>query len=164
MASVEFEEVDDEGGMMCVSCRFEVSKTELEASRMYKGCRVGRLLTVAAVAGKEKLSVVEIDVGLEGDDSTIPVVTNAKYVSKGDLVVVATIGAVVPAGANPEQDVDSFVVKKSSVGGRASCGVLCDAPMLCWERGTKGLLVKLSTSSVVGAAPPAENPATHSTN
>ena len=87
------------------------------------------------------------------------VVTNAKYVAEGWLVVVARIGAVVPAGADADEG-DAVVVAKASVGGRASWGMLCDSPMLGWAGGAAGKLVVMPSdgSFTVGGKPPAERP------
>ena len=144
---------------MCVSCGYEIS-IETIASMKYANFKIGKVISIVSL-DKIKLSVVELDVGLE---STINVVTKAKaaYILKDDLLVVATIGAIVPAGANIDDDDHAILVKKSVVGNRSSVGILCDAPMLSWIRGTKGQLVKLTVNEEhdfkIGARPPINNP------
>jgi hypothetical protein len=83
----------------------------------------------------------------------------AQYVEVGWLVAVAMPGAVVPAGADPE-DEDTMIVKKGSVGGRASNAVLCDCPSLGWKGGAAGIAVNLSDVDglELGGPPPATKP------
>jgi tRNA-binding EMAP/Myf-like protein len=95
----------------------------------------------------KKYKAVTVDVGAE---AAVAVVTNAKHADVGERVVVAMVGAIVPAGADPE---DAITVAKASVGGRASCGMLCDATMLGWK-GANGVAVKLGEDFAIGAPPP----------
>ena len=76
---------------------------------------VGVVLTVEAVPKKSDLKKCTIDVTGDGSGSSVTVVTNAKHIAAGWRVVVALENAVVPAGANPEEDSDVVVVKKTSV-------------------------------------------------
>lgn len=82
---------------------------------------VGVVLTVEAVPKKSDLKKCTVDVtGDDSGNSSVVVVTNAKHVAAGWRVVVALEGAIVPAGADPEEDSDVVVVKKTSVvSGRA---------------------------------------------
>ena len=122
---------------------------------------VGEVKSVEDVPKKAKLKVCEVQVlqDEDADDAMVTIVTNAKYVEEGALVVVALPGAVVPAGADPDDD-DTTTVSKASVGGRMSSGMLCDSPMLGWKGGAAGVAVKLNgvDGCVVGGTPPAERP------
>ena len=74
---------------------------------------VGEVLTVEPVPKKSDLKKCTIDVS--GDGSGITVVTNAKYIAEGWRVVVAMQNAIVPAGADPEEDSNVIIVKKTAV-------------------------------------------------
>ena len=110
------------------------------------GFVVGLVSTAEAVAGKDKLSKLEVDVGA-GEPITI--VTNASNVQAGSRVVVATVGTELR---------DETIVKKASVGGVVSEGMLCDAPMLGWVGGGAGAAAIVPESYNPGDAPPAERP------
>lgn len=75
---------------------------------------VGQVLSVEALPKKSDLKKCTVDVTGSGDGG-VTVVTNAKHIAEGWRVVVALENAVVPAGANPEEDSDVVVVKKTSV-------------------------------------------------
>lgn len=107
---------------------------------------IGVIVEVEQMKDK-KYKAVTVDVGAE---AAVAVVTNAKHADVGERVVVAMVGAIVPAGADPE---DAITVAKASVGGRASCGMLCDATMLGWK-GANGVAVKLGEDFAIGAPPP----------
>ena len=86
--------------------------------------------------------------------------TNAKHIAEDDLVVVATQGAIVPAGEEPEPEGQGIEVKKAVVGGHASEGMLCDGIMLGWPAGAAGVLVKLNDveGCELGGVPPLSKP------
>ncbi|CAM9850131.1 unnamed protein product [Heterosigma akashiwo] len=96
---------------------------------------------------KGKLKKLVVDVG---EEEPLTIVTNAPNVRDDSRVVVAKIGAVI----NDEP------VKKTSVGGVMSHGMLCDAPMLGWSGGGAGTAVWLSEDFEVGAPPPDSKPRT----
>jgi len=73
-------------------------------------------------------------------------------------VVVALENAIVPAGANLEDDSNAIQIKPTAVGGVMSRGMLCDSPMLNWTGGAKGAVQQLPDSFVVGDKPPAARP------
>lgn len=64
-----------------------------------------------------------------------------------------------PAGGNPDEDDNAIVVKRMSVGGKASAGMLCDSPMLGWVGGAAGVAIKLDDTFAVGSPPPSARPA-----
>ena len=77
------------------------------------------------------------------------------------MVVIACEGAVVPAGAEPEADGGQGVeVKKASVSGNASAGMLCDSPMLAWTGGAAGVPAKIDGFDFIelGGVPPINRP------
>jgi tRNA-binding EMAP/Myf-like protein len=164
----------------CMSCGHELTEEDRAAAEgngapdPFAHYVVGRVESVEGIKGK-KLKAVAVVVAAVAEDgaedskggaedaeaATVSVVTNAKYIDEGWLVVVALPGAVVPAGADPEEDSGAVTVAKASVGGRASHGMLCDSPMLGWAGGAAGKLVVLPEGGdfVVGGKPPAERPA-----
>lgn len=73
------------------------------------------MLSVEAVPKKSDLKKCTVDVTGGGSEGAVTVVTNAKHIAEGWRVVVALENAIVPAGANPEEDSDVIIVKKASV-------------------------------------------------
>uniref|UniRef100_A0A7S0U7M3 tRNA-binding domain-containing protein n=1 Tax=Hemiselmis andersenii TaxID=464988 RepID=A0A7S0U7M3_HEMAN len=136
----------DEGEFMCDDCGKELK----EADFKYANYKIG---IVKSVEDKGKLKVCKVDVG-GGEGKELQVVTNAKHVAVDEKVVVATEGAIVPAGGDPDS---ATVVAKTNVGGTPSFGMLCDCPMLGWTGGAAGITVKLEEGEV-GGAPPSERP------
>lgn len=106
------------------------------------GLVVGLIVEVEPVPGK-KLNRCTVDVGA---DEPVTIVTNAP-IEAGNRVIVAPVGSVV----NGEP------VKKAQVGGVASEGMLCDAPMV-WGKGSANIPAKVPDEYEPGAAPPAERP------
>eukprot|EP01025_Chloroclados_australasicus_P035428 TRINITY_DN3607_c0_g1_i3.p2 TRINITY_DN3607_c0_g1~~TRINITY_DN3607_c0_g1_i3.p2 ORF type:complete len:213 (+),score=21.91 TRINITY_DN3607_c0_g1_i3:119-757(+) len=143
----ETEDVDD-SDVMCLDCGESWSK-EAAAPGTERFFKVGVVQSADKVAGKDKLTVLKIDVGA-GDP--VPVVTNAPNVKEGSRIVVALVGATI---GDPE---DGEKVTKSTVGGVKSEGMVCDASMLNWGSANKGRAVILPDSCPVGSAPPAEKP------
>eukprot|EP00037_Helgoeca_nana_P032990 m.416256 g.416256 ORF g.416256 m.416256 type:complete len:163 (-) comp29894_c0_seq1:1274-1762(-) len=146
-------EADDE---FCPECGYEftaadrAATTGSDAKGKYENYVIGVIVEVEQMKDK-KYKAVTVDVGAE---AAVAVVTNAKHADVGERVVVAMVGAIVPAGADPE---DAITVAKASVGGRASCGMLCDATMLGWK-GANGVAVKLGEDFAIGAPPPDAKP------
>ena len=128
----------------------------------YANFVIGLVQSVESIPKKDKLKACEIQIAEDedDDDAVVTIVTNAKYVDADALVVVALPGAVVPAGADADDD-DVTKVTKSSVGGRMSHGMLCDSAMLGWKGGAAGVAVKLNgvEGCAVGGKPPSERPA-----
>mmetsp|Transcript_22528 Transcript_22528/g.31349 ORF Transcript_22528/g.31349 Transcript_22528/m.31349 type:complete len:165 (+) Transcript_22528:107-601(+) len=113
------------------------------------GYVVGEVVSCDPVPNKDKLLVLIIDIGSE---ENVQVVTNAGNLKIGCRVVVATIGSKVRMG-NEEVE-----VKKASVGGVPSQGMLCDGPMLGWSGGGAGAAALLSQSYAPGSLPPSTRP------
>jgi tRNA-binding EMAP/Myf-like protein len=138
---------------MCLSCGEEIESENFPWRLMFKHFRVGLIESVEPFKnGSKTYMVTTIDVG-EGEP--LQVVTNGR-VKAGQRVVVACEGAVVPAGAG--EDEESVVVKKTSIGGKASRGMLCDSPSLRWVGGGKGTAVTVPDSFAVGSLPPIKKP------
>eukprot|EP00759_Apiculatamorpha_spiralis_P031435 PhF_6_TR33090/c0_g1_i1/m.48719 len=116
-----------------------------EGNDRFKGFVVGKVIEAVPITGKDKLTALTVDVGVK---ELVPVVTNASNVKAGCHVVVALVGALV----NDEP------IKKTSVGGKPSHGMVCDAPMLGWTGGGAGAAVLLPESFPVGSAPPDKRP------
>ena len=112
--------------------------------------QVGSILEADKVASKDKLTKLKVDVG---QDEPVQIVTNAPNVKVGTRIAVALVGATI---GDPD---DGEVVKKTTVGGVPSFGMVCDCPMLGWGSTNKGRAVVLPESCAVGSSPPATKPA-----
>lgn len=55
-------------------------------------------------------------------------------------------------------------MKKATVGGSVSEGMLCDSAMLGWSGGAKGVAVQIAESFDIGSPPPASKPRMDQTN
>lgn len=108
--------------------------------------RVGLITSSEPVAGKDKLRTCTVDVGLE---APVTIVSNAPNAEEGVRTVVAMVGAVLKNEA---------VVKKATVGGVVSEGMLCDSPMLGWTGGAAGVAAAVPASFALGDAPPSKRP------
>jgi tRNA-binding EMAP/Myf-like protein len=111
--------------------------------------QVGKILSLEPVPGKDKLKKVMVDVG---GTEPVRIVTNAGNVKQSDHVVVALVGAVIGGHEDGEE------VKKTTVGGVISHGMLCDGPMLGWGPGNKGRAAVLPESFAVGSFAPSSKP------
>ena len=89
------------------------------------GYVAGVVLSVDEVAKKDKLKLLSVNIGA---DDPVAIVTNAGNVGTrtiGCRVVIAKVGAILK---------DGEAVKKSNVGGVPSNGMLCDAPIISFDR------------------------------
>ena len=111
---------------------------------------VGVVLSVAPVAGKDKLRQCIVDVGA-GEQLTI--VTNAPNVREGTRTVVALVGTEVETDGG-----ETITVKKSAVGGIMSSGMICDSIMCGWVGGGDGVAVQVPASMPPGAPAPTSKP------
>ena len=154
----------EEGMVMCLACGDEFVPTSSSGcgggGTKYANYTIGEVLSVEEIP-KQKLKKVLVLTTPDGsEDTAVQVVTNAKYIEAGWRVVVATEGAVVPAGAVAEEDPDAIVVKSSVVGGVRSRGMLCDCHMLGWAGGAKGVVQQIPNDPElpIGVQPPAARP------
>jgi len=116
---------------------------------MYK---VGVVLSIEELPkkGGKPLRSCMVDVG---DDGPICVVTSAANVRDNSRVIVAPVGSLVLDNSGEEVE-----IKKTSVGGLMSEGMLCDSQMLGWKGGAVGVAATVPDSFAVGSAPPEEKP------
>lgn len=154
---------DNPNNVFCLACGDEFAYVAVsEESGKYANYKIGRIARVEPVKGKD-LKLCHVDVLGDGnDDNLLPVVTNAKYAEVGWKVIVAGIGAVVPAGAtvsaSGDDDDDAIRVTKRSVGGVESRGMLCDCHMLGWTGGAKGFIQQLPDTFNIGDQIPDSRP------
>ena len=145
--------------VFCSACGEEFV---LENSKgdIYNQFKVGKVLKVEAIPKQKDLKKILVDVIGNGDeDSSVQIVTNAKYIEQNWLVVVALENAVVPAGAILGDDPEAIQIKPTSVGGVKSNGMVCDSHLLAWTGGAKGVVQQLSeTDFKVGDKPPSVRP------
>ena len=135
----ENEEVDAEECEACGEARYE------EVVDRFEGFKCGLVASVEDLG--DKLKVCTIDIG-KGEGKEVKIVTNAANAQEGSRVVVATVGAMV----------DDVKLTKKTVGGRASEGMLCDAPMLGWTGGGAGAAALVPDSCAPGDRPPERRP------
>lgn len=109
---------------------------------------VGSIEELEQIEGKDKLKKLKVNIG----KGSITVVTNAPNVVQGSRIAVACVGAVVRSGS------EEIKVKKTSVGGVASEGIVCDAPMLGWTGGGAGTAALLPETFELGSKPPQARP------
>lgn len=140
-------EAENDGGDACASCEAPRPCTAPAEQDAFDGFCVGLVQSCEPL--KDKLRLLKIDVGTS---EPVSVVTNASNAVAGSRVVVACVGAVV---RSPTGDV---TVKKAVVGGAASEGMLCDAPMLGWTGGGAGAAALVPESFAVGSRPPVQRP------
>mmetsp|Transcript_9424 Transcript_9424/g.11731 ORF Transcript_9424/g.11731 Transcript_9424/m.11731 type:complete len:146 (-) Transcript_9424:722-1159(-) len=121
---------ENQNQVMCLDCGSEFEIKDPVAER-YKNYVVGVVTGVEAVAKKDKLKSVKVNVGAndDGAERILNVVTNVKHIETGNRVVVACPGAIVPAGASLEENDKAIQVKAGAVGGVKSEAMLCDCPM-----------------------------------
>lgn len=84
----------------------------------------GKIITKVKHPNADKLSICQVDVGKE----VLNIVTGATNIEVGDLIPVATNGALLPNGVK---------IKKSKLRGELSEGMMCSAQELCLD--IKGL-------------------------
>ena len=137
----ECEQENEAEDLLCIAC--EEPKPAFVDPR-YAGYKVGLVVSVELVDGKN-LAKLEVDVG---GDEPLAIVTNDLKLREGARCVVATIGAAV----------GEIEVKKASVGGHKSEGMLCDCPMLGWQGGAAGVAAKVPDSFAIGGPPPSTRP------
>lgn len=149
-----------ESNAMCLNCGQILGYEQFPWIKMYENYFVGIVEEAEAAKKLNKLKVrikpaVDGDENDESSKSVLSIVTNDMKVKVKELVVVAALGAIVPAGKGEEGQ----IVKKAVVSGLASEGMICDSPMLSWVGGAKGVAVRLSVDKfAVGEKPPIKRP------
>lgn len=153
------EDVEEQDNVVfCVTCGDQFEKPSL-ADTLYANYSVGVVMNVDLIPKKKDLKKVMVDVIGDGNvDQFVQVVTNAKYVDVGWVVIVALENAIVPAGASLADDTNAIQLKKTSIGGVKSEGMLCDSSMLQWTGGAKGAIQRLPDSYTAGMSPPLTRP------
>lgn len=133
----------------CESCGAGKPAPDVQSDDKFAGIVVGIVQAIDGIEGKDKLRKLKVDIGKE---TSLVVVTNAPNVALGSRVVVACCGSRVTIDGN------EVTVKKTSVGGVMSEGMLCDAPMLGWTGGGAGTAALVPESSAPGSRPPETRP------
>ena len=80
---------------MCEECGYEFTSEDWK----FRGYKVGKILEVDEMKAPLKKCIVQVN---PDSEEGLCIVTNAKHVNEGDIVAVATIDAIVPAGAESE--------------------------------------------------------------
>ena len=113
------------------------------------GFLVCEVVECEAIAGKDKLKNCVVKIG---EEKLLRVVTNCSNVRLGTRTVVAEIGTEL------EMNGETIVIKRQSVGGVMSEGMLVDYPMLGWRGGAVGICVQIPDSFALGSSPPKSKP------
>lgn len=109
----------------------------------------GIVTSCEPIKGKDKLKVITINVG---DEEDLTIVTNDNSIKLESKTVVATIGTEV------EVEGELITIKKTSIGGVMSSGMICDTAMLKWSGGITGQRVNLQSYQEfkIGSPAPSE--------
>ncbi|RHY13950.1 hypothetical protein DYB36_010734 [Aphanomyces astaci] len=146
---VECEQDNAADEVECVAC--EEPRPAASSVSRFAGYKIARVVSVEAIP-KTKLRAVKVQVDADGAEG-LTIVTSARVdVGETRYIVVATAGSIVSI------DGDDIEVKKATVGGRKSEGMVCDSPMLGWKGGAAGAAVFLPNTYTVGDEPPATRP------
>ncbi len=94
----------------------------------FDGVVTAKILSVKPHPQADKLSLCEVTTG----DRTVPIVCGAPNVKAGQVVPLATVGAVIPGG---------YVIKSSRIRGELSEGMLCSEDELGIDEDNTGILV-----------------------
>jgi phenylalanyl-tRNA synthetase beta chain len=105
----------------------EVDAVE-EYTPAFTGVVTARILSMRRHPDADKLHLLEVTTGGE----PIPIVCGAPNMKPGDVVALATVGAVIPGG---------YVIKSSKIRGEASEGMLCSEDELGIGPDASGLLI-----------------------
>mmetsp|Transcript_13606 Transcript_13606/g.24241 ORF Transcript_13606/g.24241 Transcript_13606/m.24241 type:complete len:169 (+) Transcript_13606:93-599(+) len=151
---VEVEPVEEgeENMVMCLDCGEEFVLLS-EQAKKYANYAVGVIQAAEPIKGGNSKLTVEV-----GGDAPLTIVTNAKHMDAGAKIIIAKEGAVVPAGASVDEDPNALTIAPTAVSGVKSFGMVCDAPMLGWTGGAKGVAQKLGDDFKAGDLPPMERP------
>lgn len=176
--SIQEVETSDSGDnlVFCCNCGEEFPYQEGKSSgegkegadsSKYANYKIGIIQKVENIPKSKDLKLAFIDIYGDGrKDNFLPVVTNAKYCEAGWRVIVACIGAIVPAGATISaaaaasggEDDGVIRVAKRQVQGVESQGMICDCQMLGWTGGAKGFIQQLPESFKIGDPIPDSRP------
>ena len=104
---------------------------------------VAHVIDVEVIKGKDNLKKCTVDIG---EDDSITVVTSCPNVRKDTHTVLATVGSTIS-----DENGDEFELKRTTVGGVLSEGMLCDGKMLGWGSGSIGNCVQVPTSLKPGS-------------
>lgn len=133
----------DELSVILTSIGLEVEGVETWESVKggMRGIVIGKVLTCSKHPDADRLSVTTVDVG---GSEPLNIVCGAPNVAAGQVVAVATVGAVVFSGN------EQFEIKKSKIRGQLSEGMICAEDELGLGTDHEGIMV-LDPSAVTGS-------------
>ena len=99
-----------------VNTGFEVEEI-IDQRAAIKGVVLGRIDAIEKHPDADKLVVCSVDIG----DKSLQIVTGASNISVGDIVPIATDGAILPDGKH---------IKTGKLRGVTSCGMMCSGEEL----------------------------------
>lgn len=115
--------------------------------------KVGVIVSLEELPKKGGKPLRACSVNIGDDANPITVVTSAANVRDNSRIVVAPVGSTVLDESGEEME-----IKKTSVGGVMSEGMLCDSQMLGWKGGAHGVAATVPDSFELGSPPPSEKP------
>ncbi len=111
----EYVEIEQSGKM--ISDRLTMSGSHADSIEKYgfkcTGIVVGKIISIEPHPDADKLVVTKVDIGGE---EPLQIVTGAKNIAEGDVIPLATVGAVLPG---------NFKIKKGKLRGEVSEGMMC---------------------------------------
>lgn len=107
---------------------------QLHRLQISKRVVVGKVLEKSPHPNADKLNVCQVDIGSE----TLQIVCGAKNVAKDQYVALALEGAKLPGKSSEEA---FFAIKKSTLRGVDSCGMICSASELGLSAINDGIMV-----------------------
>ena len=111
---------------------------------------VGEVVECNEVPGKDRLRACKVNVG--DPSQPLSIVTTAPNVRLGTRCIVATVDTEIDVNGECEK------VKRATVGGVVSEGMLCDSKMLGWAGGAAGVAAHLPDSFAIGSVAPKSKP------
>jgi tRNA-binding EMAP/Myf-like protein len=112
------------------------------------GLVVGEVIQCEIIPSHENLKDILVNIG----DESVKIITNAPNIRIGSRTVIATLGTEL------EVNGEIISIKKQTVGGRKSEGIVCDSKMCGWSGGASGVAVQIPDQIPVGSPCPASKP------
>lgn len=126
-ASPEIEEVQN----ALINLGLEIDSV-VDTAKAFEGVVLARVLSFVPHPNADKLRLVQVDTGTE----TLQIVCGASNFKEGNLVALATVGALLPNGLK---------IKKSKIRGETSFGMLCSEEELGLASQSEGIITLEST-------------------
>lgn len=114
-------------GLLLTMHTVEIDSVENQVEK-YKGVAIGKILKISKHPNADRLQLVQVDMGKE----VLNIICGAQNIEKGQLVPIATVGAVLPSGLE---------IKETEVRGEKSMGMLCAEDELGLGEDHSGIMI-----------------------